>query len=57
MCEYCKKDMESKPIAESDENHAHDIIVSDGCVYTYCDCGRHMVTKIKFCPMCGKKLK
>ena len=55
MCEYCEKDyLNSKPI---ENRYAIDIIVDDTFLYTYCECGSHVVAKINYCPMCGRKLR
>lgn len=52
-CEYCKDDMQGKPI---ENRYAIETIVDDCFLYAYCDCGRHTVVPIHFCPMCGRKL-
>lgn len=50
MCEYCEKDYQnSKPILNE---YAIDIIVDDTFIYAYCECGKHIVAKVNFCPMC-----
>ena len=53
MCEYCKDEMESKPIIDK---YAIDTIVDHKFLYNYCDCGNHTVVEINYCPMCGRKL-
>ncbi len=52
-CEYCKEDMESKPISKK---YVIETIVDGKFLYNYCDCGLHTVVEIKYCPMCGRKL-
>ena len=55
-CEYCNgNDMESALI-QNQTDSAHDIIIDGEFMYVYCQCGAHPVTKINYCPMCGKKL-
>jgi hypothetical protein len=56
MCEYCKENMESKPLSDKYEVIAIETLVSERNIYNYCDCGRHSVIEINYCPMCGKKL-
>lgn len=52
-CEYCSKEnMENKPI----HNMTIETILDDIFLYLCCDCGRHQVVKINYCPMCGRKL-
>lgn len=53
MCEYCEKEEAITLMMNED---AFDIQVLDGFLYTWCSCGRHQVTEISYCPMCGKKL-
>lgn len=53
MCEYCKENMEGKVIQN---NTAIELIVDSTFLYSYCECGRHAVHEIKYCPMCGRKL-
>lgn len=55
MCEYCKENMEGQPIPGEGEI-AIETVVDDVFIYDYCDCGRHTVKRINYCPMCGKKL-
>ena len=52
-CEYCKEDMEGKPI---EDKLSIDTMVDDIFIYNWCDCGRHTVIEISYCPMCGRKL-
>ena len=53
MCMYCKKNMESRAI---EDKYAIEIIISESFLYLYCDCGRHVVAEINYCPMCGRRL-
>ena len=53
MCEYCKKNMESKYISNK---YTIETIVDETFLYNYCHCGSHTVIKINYCPMCGKRL-
>ena len=55
MCKYCKENMEGQPIPGEGEI-AIETIVDDVFIYDYCDCGKHTVKKINYCPMCGRKL-
>lgn len=54
MCEYCKQDMEGKSI---ENRYAIETMVDDIFLYNWCECGRHTVDEINYCPMCGRKLK
>ena len=56
MCKYCKDDMEGEAISDQYGVIAIETIVTEGCMYNYCDCGRHSIVQIKYCPMCGRKL-
>jgi uncharacterized OB-fold protein len=57
MCEYCEgKELDSKPITEYEEGFSQEVQIDDGLIYIYCECGRHLVTRINYCPMCGRKL-
>ena len=53
MCEYCKENMKSKAI---EDKYSIEIIISENFLYLYCNCGRHVVAEIKYCPMCGRRL-
>ena len=53
MCKYCEG--ESELITNLNKD-VFDIQVLDGFLYTWCSCGRHQVTEISYCPMCGKRL-
>lgn len=48
-CEYCKEDMEGKPI---ENRYAIETMVDDVFLYAWCDCGKHTVARINYCPMC-----
>jgi len=52
-CEYCKQDMEGKSI---ENRYAIETMVDDIFLYNWCECGRHTVAEINYCPMCGRKL-
>lgn len=52
-CEYCKEDMEGKSI---EDRFAIETMVDDVFIYNWCECGRHTVIRINYCPMCGRKL-
>lgn len=56
MCKYCenKEDMGNKPIVTG---YNMNVIIDGEFLYLYCNCGIHNVKEIKYCPMCGKKLK
>lgn len=54
MCKYCKGDMEGKPI---ENRYAIETMVDDIFLYNWCECGRHTVDEINYCPMCGRYLK
>lgn len=54
MCEYCKEDMQGKPI---EDKFAIETMVDDVFLYNWCECGRHTIDEINFCPMCGRNLK
>ena len=49
MCEYCKNDMEGKPL---EDRYTIESIVDNTFLYCYCKCGCHTVVKINYCPMC-----
>lgn len=53
-CEYCRHDMQGKNI---EDRFAIDGLVDDSLLYNWCECGRHTIYEINFCPMCGRKLK
>lgn len=56
MCDYCNGEFVGenpiKPILEN----GIEILVERDFLYAYCNCGVHVVAKIKYCPMCGEKL-
>lgn len=58
MCEFCEKDdLESKPVSEQFSfTPGIETIVDDVFLYNYCNCGRHTVLRIHYCPMCGRRL-
>lgn len=58
MCKYCDGEfVGDKPITPLNEkNYGIEVIVERECLYTYCSCGKHIVTMINYCPMCGEKL-
>lgn len=60
MCEYCKGEFNGDaPIVPLTKNLPVSGIqlVEEGLfLYAYCDCGIHVVTRIHFCPMCGRNL-
>ena len=51
-CEYCKENMEGEFIAE----YGIETMVDDVFIYNWCECGRHHIIRINYCPMCGRKL-
>lgn len=55
-CEYCQSEhpMGGKEIRTV--HSAQSLVVDGDFLYVYCDCGRHTVTTIKYCPMCGRRL-
>ena len=53
MCKYCEGESE---LITNLNKEVFDIQVLDGFLYTWCSCGRHQVTEISYCPMCGKRL-
>lgn len=53
-CEYCKENMEGKYV---EDRYSIETMVDDTFIYNWCECGRHTVIKINYCPMCGRNLK
>jgi len=57
-CEYCAgyHSADMLPIIEMDDNTANSLDINEGFAYINCQCGRHTVAEINFCPMCGRNL-
>ena len=53
-CKYCKNDMEGEYI---ENKYDIETMVDDVFLYNWCDCGRHVVVRINYCPMCRKKVR
>lgn len=60
-CEYC----ETKLVVHKNEEEAPykpifngltEVLISNGKLCAYCSCGKFVITKINYCPMCGDKL-
>lgn len=55
MCEYCKNTSENEPIFYDAETCTIVEVCSAGLSILACD-DYHWITKVSFCPMCGRKL-
>lgn len=53
-CEYCKCDMEGESL---EDRYAIESMVDNVFIYNWCECGKHTIYEINFCPMCGRRLK
>lgn len=40
-----------------EDKYAIETMVDDIFLYSWCECGRHTVAEINFCPMCGRDLR
>lgn len=57
MCKYCENQfIGDKPIMPLYKVGGTELIIENGFLYAYCECGRHVVTGIQYCPKCGEKL-
>ena len=60
MCKYCEDNEAiletTERITATDDGDVFDIQIGEDMLYVWCDCGRHQVKQIKYCPMCGERL-
>ena len=59
QCKYCEEDenlLETTELITSYKEDVFDIQINEDCLYVWCNCGRHQVKQIQYCPMCGRKL-
>lgn len=63
-CKYCRgKLLGSEPLSSItvapglNSDYFPEVIVDDTFLYIFCQCGKKVVIKIKYCPICGRRLE